>query len=1749
MSELILNDYRYLLVRSLGSPGFIAQAYLAEALDFAPPGTKVVIKAPSPLAVSAQTAIEGLHHEAAVLKILNAAEVPQWAEAHDASARAALAQETVRQRNIIAGLDEGETSFGGWGYCVVQELAPDELKLPITGLDAELRALTLAIHLATAVDTAHKAEIALQDFEPNSKIDRLHAQWAANDELVHFKIIDWNISGGRPEIPNDVIFLNALIFALFTGYFPILVEKANNRDFAPFEPAKIVPDTWAKLSPATRILLERLVHPLPTVRPDSAAAVLYELTWLRDLLNKQASLLPADWVDLARAERERAVHVLMVAAIAQPKIGFSRFGEDLARLGEEAQRALIVGEERILSKVEDNLKYGVFREAQRLLEESLPKITHEEIAHQLRYRQQQTEFALAQLEQGVSPLSSSEYQRLSDAVTAMIAGEWQKADVLLGALPQKEGPVLALRAVVDWHLRCDSFTQQINTNAEHIYPVDEDARFERERLACLGAVLRELEQLAFQACHVEPALDIQVALLRQQIHDRESFLEFLAAAPKYLESAREAEVEDVARQWLRREPADKRASHLMAEAGLSAKLRDCVAKVQTDLESGQYQAAYDRLREVQKPQDFSRAAFERLLEHFKISGLQKEILDLRDSQGEARRKLAALQKRATDLGNISAHSIGLTLRAEEKSALEVWREIIQEAQLWLERHEHQKPMLPEECVAGFTQLQQNAKAERAQFLNARLEALGQALDAFSEAVERDAAQLLEALENFGETQVSERFGLVQQRFETLKTKHSQARAALERRDLDAALQAFHAIAAEPAVSAQQRLSVQQLLAWWDQAKSNVEAPYTEHQLATPVWPGAGELYKLMRSDISEKLTRKAAAAYQEKDWQHAEHLYELAAAYDRLPLEHQLQREQVQRTVKLIEEVNRLTSQPNSIDDLLAIWKIIPAVGQKNLVESLREQIERALETQLWATLPDAPQLKDLQACRGVFEKAYHETGIQSWRQTAMSFSIAGQFLTAKNTLDSQVARNMEDEEAYKHALEQWISSAETALECLKRLGEASTPSKLRKLAHDWQQALSGVLEKRLEMELGTIENRQGKPALALLDEILASLQRLVSLLPDSVTKPKLIERLTALTNQVNAQKTTQDLIDRLWEQVIQGKAIEDAEFKDAERIIGLASTEDNPQWVRLARLRWVNSARRVLQEMETEDNAAYARRLVALQAMIDSRPQSDRTWLVEDEIAKLEKPLGESLQRKSVELSSKLEEETESAFESLKKQVAAGYQAIEDETVEKVVKLLWQYAWYVEFASTNIAAGESGTDEGGSSKDVAALELTQENVVDASLPAKEQPSAAPAEVDGAPVAGVAPMLVPGNAGEVALPSSGRPAPLPKRGFLKSTFSRRRPQPKIEAVETPSPFPAAPEPIVRDESKVMQPWLDEFHQAIYANSTKVAMSGNLASWCYDLAAEIYRSQVKVAMGREAQALEEFKKLRAVVRMLKGKPAIELPNLPTTSSPWRPRELEIFDSSRLEGITNEDLALNWTQLVKSLQIGLDSPWGQALDRLTERRLSLDAVIKNLGLRYRSYWEQKPVGLEISQIRTALDQPLGIAGEANCLAYEYEREMALFEEEFLSSPLYKTDRALTMAQEAIRSAQAADEKVKGVEKSVASKDIKAAREAAAKLPLRLNEDPVVQWLLDSTLHSWWEAQRRNLEEASLKILARAVYDEYKLYNDPGKIKSIQEFFQPDDETGKKVFESALIASVRDVLLDIDGIVKQAFDEQKI
>lgn len=326
------NSYR---VADRAGRGIISQVFLATPEE--KPDTEVIIKIPLPdtesdagqetdpanhvVGQSAEDAIpdhsasnaERVWFEARVLKRLNEAEDASSSLLTNLKDRIKWANESRPRRLVVARLDSGKTGDGL--PFIVMEKAPAEFRrFDIRSLQDEQRVVAVARAVAQCIALTHQHGYSLQDFEPETKGDRIRVAWSDQRE-PEVKIIDWNGTGGLEQQAQDLFY-----FGLHLHYHLLGVHLALDNKKLPPPNLGSGSVEWQKhLSEGTKLLLQKLLHRDPRRRYDSARTVVADLEWWLDTIRSaegssaKARLQDRLWQARSQERHDRVVAVADLA--------------------------------------------------------------------------------------------------------------------------------------------------------------------------------------------------------------------------------------------------------------------------------------------------------------------------------------------------------------------------------------------------------------------------------------------------------------------------------------------------------------------------------------------------------------------------------------------------------------------------------------------------------------------------------------------------------------------------------------------------------------------------------------------------------------------------------------------------------------------------------------------------------------------------------------------------------------------------------------------------------------------------------------------------------------------------------------------------------------------------------------------------------------------------------------------------------------------------------------------------------------------------------------------------------------------------------------------------------------------------------------------------------------------------------------------------------------------------------------------
>lgn len=427
---VLLGHTSYTVIEKLGS-GAVTDVYRARLAEVPTDVVVKVVRQDTTPDEEGHRKVEGVRREAQVLTTLNQAENPLWSSIVGIPDRVRRVQQTVSQRLVVALFDSGEIAPDR--PYLVQELAPPALeRFDVETLADERRILSVVHAMARAMALAHQHNLALKDFDPRTKLDRVRVRWLDEEDRFELKLIDWNVTGGTEDMPQDLFHFGGHLYYLLLGYHLVL-------DVAGCPPATLglgVPG-WEWLTEGSRQILQRLLHRDPARRYRRAAELEADLAWWLDAL-RQADTPNAvdrlqDRIWQARPQ-ERHDRVLAVAELAQ-RLDLStearrmfELWADQARQELEKETWLPIADARV------SLLSGAYMAAVEKFSTQLRQLDERSeaarMARLLRFLAKAGHL-LKQASQGADIRPTAEWAALTRAANALVQRQWDEARTAL----------------------------------------------------------------------------------------------------------------------------------------------------------------------------------------------------------------------------------------------------------------------------------------------------------------------------------------------------------------------------------------------------------------------------------------------------------------------------------------------------------------------------------------------------------------------------------------------------------------------------------------------------------------------------------------------------------------------------------------------------------------------------------------------------------------------------------------------------------------------------------------------------------------------------------------------------------------------------------------------------------------------------------------------------------------------------------------------------------------------------------------------------------------------------------------------------------------------------------------------------------------------------------------------------------------------------------------------------------------------
>lgn len=507
---VLLGETRYQVHNLLGR-GAVSDVYLATMAQA--PDVDVVIKLIREDEALNPRNVAGLQREAEALDILNRAEDSQWSYLDGPVARLQRAQETALDRRVVAMLDSGEQPPGH--PFVVQEKAPRPFeRFAVQNRSDEQRMLDVALAVGEVIALAHQHDLALTDFEPHTKWDRICLRWLDEDAADRFelKIIDWNVTGGSEDAPQDLFYFGLHLYHFFFGHHLTL-----SQDERPPANLSVVTPGWDQITEGSRQILQRLLHRDASRRYPQASALVADLTWwletlrIADAPNGLARLQDRLWQVKPQGRDDRVAAVADLALDLDP-LAEMRQAFELWR--QQAQDGLQKEIWLPIASARSSLITGAYAKAAKEFQQqmgSLPKESEPARLARLFVRLAGAGERLKQLHHGQDVRRTPAWEALTRAVGALTERRWRPAQsaLLEATRHQPEAsawqPVTDLLDLAQAGLLVEEAHDLVARAAPRLADADRPdwAQVEREQIALLEQAVEQLED-AHRLAPLEP---------------------------------------------------------------------------------------------------------------------------------------------------------------------------------------------------------------------------------------------------------------------------------------------------------------------------------------------------------------------------------------------------------------------------------------------------------------------------------------------------------------------------------------------------------------------------------------------------------------------------------------------------------------------------------------------------------------------------------------------------------------------------------------------------------------------------------------------------------------------------------------------------------------------------------------------------------------------------------------------------------------------------------------------------------------------------------------------------------------------------------------------------------------------------------------------------------------------------------------------------------------------------------------------
>jgi hypothetical protein len=529
--------------------GAVANTYLAQLLPA--PDIQVALKIVRPDVLGDPENVDALRKESRTLDELNAAEDTRWRHISEVVDRARYAERTKDQRYIVALLGQGEVEPGQ--PFVVQEVAPPAFKrFEIQSPADELKLLRVMKAVVDVMTLTHHTGMALKDFEPETKGDRIRVQWDESQRGFLFKMIDWNVTGNtKQEQAQDLLYFGGHLYYFLLGRH-LRFDNPERSDQSPQPPVNIsmgVPN-WEEITEGSRQLLQKLLHRDPQRRYQSAEALSQDMTWWIDTLEQIGASDALRRLDKRLWQARPAGQYDRVLAIADlglrlnpPTDARESFLESLQKAREEMEKA----DWEPIARARVTLGTGAYEGAAREFAQQVRVLDPESKTARIAriYLQlSRAGFLLKKKMNKRDIRSTPEWELIERAAGALVDEQWRDAQEAVSDLTRRLptasswAPVKTLRDLA----QAGVLAEEAVRLAQEARPRRPDAdrpewfQIEREQIQKQGKAVEALKQ-ARDLASDEPAIKNALLNETQLLEQRKHFLQRYRDADKFIDTA------------------------------------------------------------------------------------------------------------------------------------------------------------------------------------------------------------------------------------------------------------------------------------------------------------------------------------------------------------------------------------------------------------------------------------------------------------------------------------------------------------------------------------------------------------------------------------------------------------------------------------------------------------------------------------------------------------------------------------------------------------------------------------------------------------------------------------------------------------------------------------------------------------------------------------------------------------------------------------------------------------------------------------------------------------------------------------------------------------------------------------------------------------------------------------------------------------------------------------------------------------